>query len=64
MSSASFSLAGVWSANPIKIRREEAIIESGVNNGYVSDDQIAWNVVNGDNRSFWNSVYIWFYIWL
>ena len=47
MSSASFSLACVWSANPIKIGREEAIVESGFNNGYVSVDQMAWNVVMG-----------------
>ena len=41
----------------------EARVGSGVNVGYVSDDQMAWNVGNGANRSFWNSVYIWFYIW-
>ena len=62
MSSASFSLGSVWLANPIKIRREEARVGSEVNIGSVSDDQMAWNVVNGANRSFWNSVYIWFYI--
>ena len=41
----------------------EARVGSGVNVGYVSDDQMAWNMGNGANRSFWNSVYIWFYIW-
>ena len=63
MSPASFSLASVWFANPIKIQREEPSVGSGVNIGYVSDDQMAWNVVNGANRSFWNSVFIWFYNW-
>ena len=63
MSLASFRLANVWLANPIKIRREEARVGSGVNTGYVSDDQIAWNVINGADRTFWSSVYVWFYIW-
>ena len=63
MSSASFSLVNVWLANPIKIRREETRVGSGVNTGYVSHDQMVSNVINGANRSFWSSVYIWFYIW-
>ena len=57
MSSASFSLA-----NPIKIRREEARVGSGVNVGYISHDKMVWNLINGTDRSSWSSVYIWFYI--
>ena len=62
MSSASFSLANVWLDNPIKIWREEARVGNGVNIGYVSHNQMAWNVINEADRSFWSSVYIWFYI--
>ena len=41
-------------ANPrlSMIRREETRMGSGVNIGYVSDAQMAWNVVNGSDRSF------------
>ena len=60
MSSASFSLTSVWLVNPIKIRREEARVRSGVNIEYVSDDQMASDVINGADRSFWSSIYIWF----
>ena len=63
MSLAAFSLASVWLANLIKIRRGEARVGSAVNIGHVSDEQMAWNVVNGVSRSFWKSAYIWFYIW-
>ena len=63
MSLASFSLANVWLDNPIKIWREEARVGNGVNIGYVSHNQMAWNVINEADRSFWSSVYIWFYIW-
>ena len=63
ISSAFFSLDSVWLANLIKTRRGEVRVGNVVNVGYVSDDQMAWNVVKGANRSFWNSVYIWFYIW-
>ena len=63
MSSASFSLASVWLANPINIQREEMRVGSGVNNGSLSDDQMAWNVVNGADRSFWNSICNSFYMW-
>ena len=63
MSSASFSLASGWLANPIQIRREEARVGSGVNIVHLSDDQMAWNVVNGTNRSYWDSVYILFNMW-
>ena len=62
ISSVSFSLANVWLANPIKIRMEKARVGNGVNVGYVSLDQMAWNVINGADRSSWSSVYIWFYI--
>ena len=61
--SASFSLAIVWLVNPIKTRREVARVESGVNIGHVLDEKMAWNVVNGANRSFWSSIYIWCYTW-
>ena len=61
--SPAFNLASAWLANPVKTRRGEASVGCGVNLGYVSDDQMTWNVVNGADRSFWNSVYIWFYIW-
>ena len=47
ISSASLSLANVWLANPIKIRREEARVGIVVNVGYVSHNQMAWIVING-----------------
>ena len=42
----------------IKIRQEEVRVGSGVNIGYVSHTQMAWNVVNEADKSFWSSVYI------
>ena len=62
MSSASFILVNVWLVNPIRIRREEARVANGVNIGYVSHDQMAWNLINGTDISFWSSVCIWFSI--
>ena len=59
----SFSLANVWLANPIKIQRVEARVGSVVSIGYVSDEQMASNMINGADRSFGSSKYIWFYIW-
>ena len=47
ISSAFFSLANVWLANPIKIWRVEARVGIVVNVGYVSHDQMPWIVING-----------------
>ena len=49
--------------NPIKIWKDKARVGSGINIWYVLDNQMAWNVINGADRSFWSSVYVWFYIW-
>ena len=49
--------------NPIKIWKDKARLGSRIKIWYVSDYQMAWIVINGADRSFWSSVYIWFYIW-
>ena len=59
---ASLSLANVWLTNFKKIWRWEAREGSAVSIGYVSDDQMNWNVINGGDGFFEDEFFIWFSI--